>query len=63
MAAGKPNPTSNRSAALEAAVKNALSYVSQGEIPKLRLPATNEEVLKHLTEFASKTKATASGRR
>jgi xanthine dehydrogenase large subunit len=34
------------------AVKHALSFVSKGEIPKLVLPATNEEILKRLTHYA-----------
>lgn len=31
------------------AVKHALSFVSDGEVPQLRLPATNEEILSRLT--------------
>ena len=33
------------------AVKHALSFVSNGEIPKLELPATNEEILMRITEY------------
>lgn len=36
------------------AVKHALGFVSNGDIPKLRLPATNEEILSRLTEYARK---------
>jgi xanthine dehydrogenase large subunit len=36
------------------AVKHALSFVSNGDIAKLRLPATNEEILLRLTESARK---------
>ncbi len=32
-----------------AAVKNALSYISENQIPQLAIPATNEEILKRLT--------------
>lgn len=32
------------------AIKNALSFVSGGEIPQLHAPATGEEILKRLTE-------------
>ncbi len=39
--------------AVWAAVKNALSYVTQDEIPKLGLPATNEEILKRLTQYST----------
>ncbi|MBF0280678.1 MAG: xanthine dehydrogenase molybdopterin binding subunit [SAR324 cluster bacterium] len=35
-----------------AAVKNALSYVSGNQIPKLNIPASNEEILKRLTQAA-----------
>ncbi|MCE3235024.1 MAG: pucD [Vampirovibrio sp.] len=35
-----------------AAVKHALGCVSGGQIPKLNLPATNEEILMRLTELA-----------
>jgi xanthine dehydrogenase large subunit len=34
------------------AVKNALSYVSGGEIPKIDAPATGEEILMRLTHYA-----------
>jgi xanthine dehydrogenase large subunit len=34
-----------------AAVKNALSYASGGKNPELILPATNEEILRHLTQY------------
>jgi xanthine dehydrogenase large subunit len=34
------------------AVKHALSFVSGGQVPKLNLPATNEEVLRRLTHYA-----------
>lgn len=33
------------------AVKHALSFVSNGEIPKLELPATNEEILMRITAY------------
>ena len=33
------------------AVKNALSFVSNGAIPKIDAPATGEEILKRLTEY------------
>ena len=36
------------------AVKHALSFVSNGEIARLRLPATNEEILSRLTEYSRK---------
>ncbi|MGZ5443792.1 MAG: xanthine dehydrogenase molybdopterin binding subunit [Thermoanaerobaculia bacterium] len=36
------------------AVKHALSFVSNGDIPRLRLPATNEEILSRLTVYARK---------
>lgn len=39
-----------------AAVKNALTYISSGEIPELILPATNEEILRHLTKYSRKPK-------
>ena len=35
------------------AVKHALSCVKPGTIPKLRLPATGEEILRCLTELSS----------
>jgi xanthine dehydrogenase large subunit len=34
------------------AIKHALSFVSGGQVPRLNLPATNEEVLRRLTECA-----------
>jgi xanthine dehydrogenase large subunit len=34
------------------AVKHALGFVSNGEVAKLRLPATNEEILSRLTAYA-----------
>jgi xanthine dehydrogenase large subunit len=40
------------------AVKNALSYISNGAIPKINAPATGEEILMRLTEY-KKTTATA----
>lgn len=46
------------------AVKNALSFVSNGAIPKIDAPATGEEILKRLTEYRravpAKTLAAAS---
>jgi len=39
------------------AVKNALGYVSNGEIARLRLPATGEEILSRLTEYSRRTAA------
>jgi xanthine dehydrogenase large subunit len=33
------------------AVKHALTFVSNGEVPELRLPATNEEILMRLTQY------------
>jgi xanthine dehydrogenase large subunit len=33
------------------AVKHALSFVSNGEIPRLTLPATNEQILSRLTHY------------
>jgi xanthine dehydrogenase large subunit len=36
------------------AVKNALSYVSNGDVPRLKLPATNEEILARLTQYTRK---------
>jgi len=41
------------------AVKHALSFVSNGEIAKLRLPATNEEILMRLTQYAKRGAAVA----
>ena len=40
------------------AIKNALSFVSGGEIPQLHAPATGEEILKRLTELRRKTAMT-----
>jgi xanthine dehydrogenase large subunit len=34
------------------AVKHALSFVSNGDVPKLRVPATCEEILMRLTEYS-----------
>jgi xanthine dehydrogenase large subunit len=42
------------------AVKNALSYVSNGDVPQLRLPATNEEILMRLTQYAKREEAVSS---
>jgi xanthine dehydrogenase large subunit len=39
------------------AVKNALSYVSNGSIPRLHSPATGEEILKRLTEYRKAAQA------
>ena len=33
------------------AVKHALSFVSNGDVPKLRVPATSEEILLRLTQY------------
>ncbi|HYC61208.1 MAG TPA: xanthine dehydrogenase molybdopterin binding subunit [Thermoanaerobaculia bacterium] len=41
------------------AVKHALGFVSNGDIARLRIPATNEEILMRLTEYSRKG-ATAS---
>jgi xanthine dehydrogenase large subunit len=41
------------------AVKHALGFVSNGDIAKLRLPATNEEILMRLTEYSRKGAAAA----
>lgn len=41
------------------AVKHALSFVSNGEPAKLRLPATNEEILMRLTEYVKHGAAVA----
>jgi len=43
------------------AVKNALSHVSHGEIPKISAPATGEEILKRLTEYATRPAAVGAG--
>lgn len=37
------------------AVKHALSFVSNGDMPKLRVPATCEEILMRLTEYARRS--------
>ena len=39
------------------AVKNALTYVSNGAIPRLDAPATGEEILRRLTELRQRTPA------
>jgi xanthine dehydrogenase large subunit len=39
------------------AVKNALRFVSGGEIPKINAPATGEEILMRLTEYATREEA------
>jgi xanthine dehydrogenase large subunit len=41
------------------AIKNALSYVSNGSIPKLHAPATGEEILMRLTEYRKALPVTA----
>ncbi|HYR27322.1 MAG TPA: molybdopterin cofactor-binding domain-containing protein, partial [Thermoanaerobaculia bacterium] len=41
------------------AVKHALTFVSNGDIPRLRLPATNEEILMRLTQYAKRGTAVA----
>jgi xanthine dehydrogenase large subunit len=41
------------------AVKHALTFVSNGDVPKLRLPATNEEILMRLTQYAKRGAAVA----
>ncbi|MFP5246084.1 MAG: molybdopterin cofactor-binding domain-containing protein, partial [Thermoanaerobaculia bacterium] len=41
------------------AVKHALTFVSNGELAKLRLPATNEEILMRLTQYAERGAAFA----
>ena len=42
------------------AVKNALSFVSNGAIPKIDAPATGEEILKRLTEYRRKPSLAAA---
>jgi xanthine dehydrogenase large subunit len=42
------------------AVKHALTFVSNGEIPQLRLPATNEEILMRLTQYARRKESVSS---
>lgn len=44
------------------AVKNALSYVSAGQIPKLNAPATGEEILMRLTAYAKRGRAATDAR-
>ena len=39
--------------------KHALSFVSKGEVVRLNLPATNEEVLTRLTHYTRQTKLEA----
>ena len=41
------------------AVKHALTFVSNGDVPQLRLPATNEEILMRLTQYAKRGTAVA----
>jgi hypothetical protein len=41
-------------------VKHALGFVSNGDIAKLRLPATNEEILMRLTEYTRKRAAASA---
>jgi len=41
------------------AVKHALGFVSNGDLARLRLPATNEEILMRLTEYAKRGAAVA----
>jgi len=43
------------------AVKNALTYVANGAIPKLHAPATGEEILMRLTELRKAQKVVANG--
>jgi len=38
------------------AIKNALSFASNGQIPKLRLPATHEEIVMKLAEYGAEKK-------
>ena len=40
------------------AVKNALSYLSSGEIPKLHAPATGEEILMRITAYRRSARGT-----
>ena len=44
------------------AVKNALSYVSGGEIPKIDAPVTGENILMRLTHYARKPELVVSSR-
>jgi xanthine dehydrogenase large subunit len=39
------------------AVKHALGFVSNGDVPRLRLPATNEEILSRLTAYSRRATA------
>lgn len=39
--------------AVWAAVKNALASVAGGQIPQLNIPATNEEILKRITQYTT----------
>lgn len=41
------------------AVKHALQFVSNGDIAKLKIPATNEEILMRLTQYAKRGAAVA----
>lgn len=43
------------------AVKHALSFVSNGEIPRLAMPATNEEILMRLTHYEQVAAGKVSG--
>lgn len=36
------------------AVKHALSFISNGEIPRLKMPATSEEILMRMTHYSKK---------
>jgi xanthine dehydrogenase large subunit len=41
------------------AVKHALTFVSNGDVPELHLPATNEEILMRLTQYTKRGTAVA----
>jgi xanthine dehydrogenase large subunit len=41
------------------AVKHALTFVSNGDVPQLHLPATNEEILMRLTQYSKRGTAVA----
>jgi xanthine dehydrogenase large subunit len=41
------------------AVKHALQFVANGDIAKLKIPATNEEILMRLTQYAKRGAAVA----
>ena len=41
------------------AVKHALTFISNGEVPQLHLPATNEEILMRLTQYTKRGTAVA----